>query len=109
MRIVRPVSGQPQRDVRLDGGGEFARPSVEGGPGAVAELFAADEAGGRLDGGRVLNAEELAEQQILGVHGDVGGEVALPPALVVLSAEEMLHRAFRGPPRGGEHVVRGDG
>lgn len=109
VRVLRPVTGQPQCHVRLDGGGEVPGAAVERGPGAVTELLAADEAAGRLDRGGILDSEELAEQEVLGVHGDVGGEVALPPALLVLLAEEMLHRAFRGPPRGGQYVVRGGG
>lgn len=109
VRVVRPVPGQPQCHVRLDGCGQVPRSIVERGPGAVTELLAADEAAGRLYRGGILDSEELAEQEVLGVHGDVGGEVALPPALFVLSAQEVLHRAFRGPPRGGQYVVRGDG
>lgn len=109
VRFVRAVPRQTQRHVRLDGGGEVPGAAVEGGPGAVGELFTADEAARRPDRGGILDSEELPEQEVLGVHGHVGGEVSLPPALLVLSAEEVLHRAFRGPPRGGQYVVRGDG
>ena len=34
--------------------------------------------------------EELAQQQVLGVHGDVRLELALPPALRVLEADQGL-------------------
>lgn len=97
VRVLGPVSGESEGDVRLDGGGQFAGAAEEGGPGSVVPLLAPDEQGGRLDGLLVLHPEELAKQQILGVHGDVGLQVALPPALGVLPAEQVLDAAFRGP------------
>ncbi len=39
------VAGQPQRDVRLDGGGQVSRSAKEGGPGAVGALVAPDPSG----------------------------------------------------------------
>ncbi len=101
VRGVGAVPGEPQRDVRLDGGGEVGRAAVEGGPGAVLALFAADEEGGGAGGGLVTDAEELAEQQVLGVHRDVGVEVPLPPALGALEAQEVVGGAGPGPLRGG--------
>ena len=59
--VVGVVPGQPQRDVRLDGGGEVAGTAVEVGPGAVLALLGADPAGGRLrSSSLVADAEELA-------------------------------------------------
>lgn len=84
VRLVRAVPGQPQGDVRLDGRGEFAGAAVEGGPGAVLTLLAADEQSGGACGRLVADSQELAEEQVLGVHRDVRLEVALPPALRVL-------------------------
>ncbi|GAA2773593.1 hypothetical protein GCM10019017_17250 [Streptomyces showdoensis] len=101
MRGVGEVSGQSQGDVGLDGDGELARPAVEGAPGAVLTLLAPDEEGGGAGGLRVQDAEELAQQEVFGVHGDVGLQVALPPALGVLAAEEVPYGAFRGLGGGG--------
>jgi hypothetical protein len=57
---------------------------VERGPGAVGALLRADPPG-RLVGLLGLpDAEELAQQQILGVHRHVRGEFALPPTLLML-------------------------
>ena len=54
------------------------------------------------------DAEELAEQQVLGVHGDVGLQLALPPALAVLEAEQVAGRAVqRRRRRGGRAAVAG--
>ncbi len=91
------VARQPEGDVGLDGGGEVARPSVEGVPGAVLALLATDVQGGGAGGVLVEDAEELTQQQVLGVHGDVGLQVALPPALGVLGGQQVL-----GGPPGGE-------
>ena len=81
VRRVGGVAGQPQRDPGLDGGRQVARAAEERGPGAVRALLGADPAGrllGLLGG---ADAEELPQQQVLGVHGHVGLELALPPAL----------------------------
>ena len=90
MRRRRRVPGQPQRHVGLDRGGQVAGPSVEGRPGAVIALLGRDPPGRcpRLLVG--TDAEEFPQQQVLGVHGDVGLQFALPPALLVLQAEQML-------------------
>jgi hypothetical protein len=57
---------------------------VERGPGAVGPLLRSDPPG-RLGGLSGLpDAEELTQQQILGVHRHVRGELALPPTLLVL-------------------------
>ena len=52
-------------------------------------LLAADAERGALVVGLVADAQELAEQQVLGVHRDVRLEVALPPALRVLPREQV--------------------
>ena len=66
------VAGQPQRGVGLDRGRQVGRAAVEVGPGAVVALLRADPAGGLLEVDRVEDAEELAQQQVFGVHRDVG-------------------------------------
>ncbi len=96
VRGVGRVTGQPEGDVRLDGRREFAGAAVEGGPGAVLALFTADEQGSGLCGLLVADPQELTEQQVLGVHGDVRLEVALPPSLGVLPREQEVG----GPPCG---------
>ena len=96
VRRGRLVAGQPQRDVGLDAGRQVAGAAVEVGPGGVVTLLRADPA--RLGGGvhGVPGPEELAHQQVLGVHGDVGLELALPPALLVLQAEQVITGAREG-------------
>ena len=96
VRSVRLVAGQPQRHVGLDRGGQVAGPAVEVGPGAVVPLLMPDPARRRRDRLVVVQAEELAQQQVLGVHGDVGLELALPPALRVLQAEHVVTRSVQG-------------
>src|SRR4029077_16286766 len=88
--------GQAQRHVGLNRGGQVGGPAVEVGPGAVVPLLMADPASRRRDRLVVMQAEELAQQQVLGVHGDVGLELALPPALRVLQAERVLTRPVQG-------------
>ena len=69
---VRVVAPQLERDVGLDRGGEVARAAVEVGPGAVLALLRADP-DGCLRGVRLgEDAEEVPEQDVLGVHGHVG-------------------------------------
>ena len=99
VRRVRLVAGQPQRQVSLDGGGQVARPAVEVGPGAVVPLLGPDPARCRRDHGLVVQAEELAQQQVLGVHGHVGLELALPPSVGVLQPERVITSPFQGLPR----------
>jgi hypothetical protein len=43
-----------------------------------------------------VQAEELAQQQVLGVHGDVGLELALPPPFGMLQAEHVIAGSFQG-------------
>ena len=96
MRRVRLVAGQPQRHVGLDGGGQVGGAAEEVGPGAVLALLGPDPAR-RGGGGRVVaHAEELAQQQVLGVHGHVGLELALPPALGALQPERVVPRPGQG-------------
>jgi hypothetical protein len=107
VRGVRRVTGQPQGDVGLDGGGEFTGSAVETRPGAVLALFAADEECGGLGRRLLTDAQELTEQQILGVHRDVRLEVALPPTLGVLLREQevggALYRVCGGVVHPGRH------
>src|SRR5271166_930554 len=98
VRSVRLVAGQPQRQVGLHGGGQVARAAVEVGPGAVVPLLGPDPAGRRRDRGVVVQPEELAQQQVLGVHGHVGLELALPPPVGVLQPERVVTSSFQCPP-----------
>src|SRR5580704_10702348 len=96
VRSVRLVAGQAQRHVGLDRGGQVPGPAVEVGPGAVVPLLIPDPARRRRDRLVVVQAEELAQQQVLGVHGDVGLELALPPALRLLQAERVVTCSVQG-------------
>jgi hypothetical protein len=105
VRLGRLVPSEPQRDVGLDRGGQVTGPAVEVGPGAVLALLGRDPPRRRLGLLAGADPEEFAQQQVLGVHGDVGLEFALPPALIVLEAEQVvagagkrLRRGGRGPP-----------
>src|SRR5205814_7312757 len=82
--------------VRLHRGGQVGRAAVEVGPGAVVPLLGPDPAGRRRDHGVIVQAEELAQQEVLGVHGHVGLELALPPPLGVLQAEQVVAGPFEG-------------
>src|SRR5690606_31492886 len=74
----------------------FGRAAEVRRPGPVVALLRPDPAGrlAGLVGG--ADAEELAEQQILGVHGDVGLQLRLPPALGRLEAEQVVARRLDG-------------
>src|SRR5256884_1389697 len=48
------------------------------------------------------DAEELAQQQVLGVHRDVGLELSLPPALGVLQTQQVVGGGLQADGRGGE-------
>src|SRR6266702_2284180 len=97
VRRVRLVAGQPQGQVGLHGGGQVGRAAVEVGPRAVLPLLGPDPAPRRGDHGVVVQAEELAQQQVLGVHGHVGLELALPPPVGVLQAEQVVAGPVEGP------------
>ena len=90
------VARQAQGDVRLHGRREVGGALVERGPAAVLALVRTDP-GGRA-GGLVVaaDADELPEEQVLGIHGDVGLEFALPPAGRVLKRQERVAAAGGG-------------
>src|SRR5581483_6050878 len=96
-RVARIVAGQPQRQVGLHRGGQVGRAAVEVGPGAVLPLPGPDPAGRRRDHHVVVQPEELAQQRVLGVHGHVGLELALPPPVGVLEAEQVVAGPVEGP------------
>ena len=86
---VGRVAGQPEGDVGLDGGRQVGGAAVEGGPRAVVALVGPDPPWPSAAVWSLgADAEELAQQQVLGVHGDVGLELALPPAVGVLPASQ---------------------
>ena len=97
VRRVRLVAGQPQSQVGLHRGGQVGGAAVEVGPGTVVSLLGPDPAARGRDHGVVVQAEELAQQQVLGVHGHVGLELALPPPVGVLQAEQMVAGPVKGP------------
>ena len=66
------IARQLERDVGLDRGGQVTGAAVEVGPGPVRALLRADPDAG-LRGVRLgQDAEEVPEQDVLGVHGHVG-------------------------------------
>jgi hypothetical protein len=68
---------------------QIPRPAPEVAPRAVVPLPGANSVRCAFRRRPVANAEELPQQQILGVHGDVGLELALPPSFGVLEREEV--------------------
>src|SRR6266576_3814318 len=78
-----------------------AGPAVEVGPGAVLALLGRDPARRRLGLLTGADLQEFPQQHVLGVHGDVGLALALPPALPVLEAEQVVAGAGQGLRRGG--------
>ena len=93
VRGLRAVAGETQGEIRLDRGRELRRAAEEAGPGSVGTLLRADPVRGVLRLLGAANPEELAQQQILGVHRDVGRELALPEAALVLEREQLVARA----------------
>ncbi len=65
-------------------------------PGPVAALLRADAVGGAGQRPLVQDAKEVAEQDVLCVHGHIGLELALPPALGLLAGLEVLARQPQG-------------
>ena len=64
--------------------------------GPSRALLRADAVGGAGQGPLVQDAEEVAEQDVLCVHGHVGLELALPPALGLLAGLQVLARQRQG-------------
>ena len=65
-------------------------------PGPVAALLRADAVRGAGQRPLVQDAKEVAEQDVLCVHGHIGLELALPPALGLLAGLEVLARQPQG-------------
>ena len=101
---VDGIPGQAQRGVGLDGGREIGRAFVERRPGAVGALPGTDPVGGAPRDRLGADPEELPEEQILRVHGDVGLELALPPTGRILAREERVP----APGERGSDVEAGD-
>ena len=96
VRVAGVVAGQAEGNVGLDGCRKLARPAMERRPGPVAALLRADPVGGAGQRPLVQDAKEVAEQDVLCVHGHVGLELALPPALGLLASLEVLARQPQG-------------
>ena len=89
VRGVCRVAREPQRDVRLDGRRQVRGAAVEGRPGSVLALLRADPACGRVLLLGREDAEEVADEEILGVDRHVRLQLALPPAVRVLEREQV--------------------
>ena len=100
--VGRLVAGEAERAVRLDRRRQVPRPAVVRGPGPVGTLLRADPRRGLRRVGRLTDAEELTEQQVLGVHRHVRLELALPPTLGFLDRKEVGARFCEGVARRGE-------
>ena len=87
---VDRVAGELERRVRLDGGRKVGRCAPEVAPRPVVALLGTDPARRHL---RLLlgaDAEELAKEEVLRVHGHVRFELAFPPALGRLEREQVV-------------------
>ena len=84
------IAGQAQRPVGLDRGRQLPRSAMEVGPCAVGALLGADPGGRALRPVGTADAEELAQEHVLRVHRDVGLQLSLPPARLVLQREQAL-------------------
>src|ERR1039458_7439388 len=93
---------QPQGDVGLDGRRQVTGAAEEVGPGSVGPLLGGDPPAGRSGLLLRADAEELTEQQVLSVHRDVGFQLPLPPALLILEAEQVVASAGQRGLRAGE-------
>ena len=96
VRVAGVVAGQAEGNVGLHGRRKLARSAVEGRPGPVAALLRADAVGGAGQRPLVQDAKEVAEQDVLCIHGHVGLELALPPALGLLAGLEVVARQPQG-------------
>ena len=90
VRCVRRIAGQSKGRVGLDRGREVPGPPVEIRPRAVVALLRADPGRGRDEFVVAQHVEELPEEQVLGVHGHVGFELALPPPSLVLQGDQVV-------------------
>ncbi len=101
------VAGQAQRPVGLDRRRQLAGAAVEVRPGAVLALLGADPGGRALGLIGAADAEELAQEHVLGVHRHVRLQLALPPAGLVLQGQQVLARALQrhAAPRCGASTV----
>jgi hypothetical protein len=102
---VGGVAGQTQADVGLDRGRHVRGAVVEGGPAAVVPLAMPDPARGRLGLARSKHTEDVTQEQVFGVNGDVGLELALPPALGRLLREQVLDGEVEPVPARGPGVL----
>ena len=94
------VASQLQRPIGLHRGGQVGRAAIEVRPGAVVALVGADPVRRSSDRVGVAYPQELAQEQVLCIHRDVGLELALPPSLGVLDSEERADCAVEGVARG---------
>ena len=92
------VAREAQRPVRLDARRQVGGSRVVRRPRAVGALLRPDPV--RRRGRDVVgaNAQELAEEQVLGLDGDVGLEQALPPSVRRLEREQVVPSPVAGIP-----------
>ncbi len=106
--LFRAIAGQAERHVRLDGGRQVGRRPVERPPRPVRPLVAPNPAR-RLGGqARLEDSEEMPQEEVLGVHGHVGLELALPPAVGMLKRQQVVAGPLQGPNRVGLDARRVD-
>ena len=93
--LVGRIAGQPQGGVGLDRRGGVGGRAVEVRPASVAALLRADPVGCALCDPCIADAQELAKQQIFGIHGDVRLQFRLPPSGGVLEVHQMAPAALQ--------------
>ena len=103
------VARDPQRHVGLDRRRQVARAAVVRRPRAVRPLVRADPGRGLARGLSRLEAEEMPQEDVLGVDRHVRLELALPPAVRVLQCEQVLGRPRERRLRGIDRTIGGDG
>ncbi len=101
VRLLGPVTGQPQREVRLGGHGQVPRPPGEHRPRPVVVLSPAHPQGGARERGRVVEAQAVAGDDVGRFGADVGVRSFVPPAVVVLTRQEVVDAAGEGLVGGG--------
>src|SRR5216683_2187856 len=82
------IAGQLEGEVALDGGGKIAGRAVVHGPASVGALVVADVLRHAAPDLVIARAEEVSEEQVLGVHGGVRLQLRPPEPFADLLARE---------------------